>query len=194
MHRDVNVPDTPRFWDELEDQLRSGAGIAVHVPEVPHTPEYREALGRRLESTAPAKIGAERLPLIAIAAAATMVIALAGFLLWSPVTDGPQTAATPGVETTTTLASAVTGEELVVASFQHWVDGRTEAERVTNRLLNQGYDVVIQRLNVAEPTLNGQVLAIRHGVETTGTTVVEPRGAVTVVIGRTITAGENISG
>ena len=96
---------------------------------------------------------------------------------------------------TTTLASDATAEDLVVASFQRWVDGRTEAERVTNRLINDGYDVVIRRLNVAERSLNGQVLAIRHGIgNNTGTTIAQPRGQVILVIGRTLSAGDNLGG
>ncbi len=83
---------------------------------------------------------------------------------------------------------------MVVASFQRWVGGRTEAERLTNRLTNEGYDVAVRRLNVAEPAQNGQVLEIRHGIGSTGTTVVQPRGQVVLVIGRTVAAGENVSG
>jgi hypothetical protein len=76
--------------------------------------------------------------------------------------------------------------------LRRWIDGRTEAERVANRLENQGYDVVLQRLNVAERSLNGQVLEVRHGIGATGTTVGQPRGQVILVIGRTVTAGENV--
>ena len=118
----------------------------------------------------------ERLPIGALAAASAAVVLFAAFFALRPADNAPLTAATPGAETTTTLASDATAEDLVVASFQRWVDGRTEAERVTNRLINDGYDVVIRRLNVAERSLNGQVLAIRHGIgNNTGTTIAQPR-------------------
>ena len=188
------APDTPNYWRELEELLDDTAVRGVQVADVPSTPQFEATLDRRLSEVTSSFAKREHFPVAAVAAAGLLMVALAGFLTLRPGDELPTTAATPGIETTTIVAMEVSAEQMVVASFQRWVDGRTEAERLTNRLTNEGYDVVVRRLNVAEPTQNGQVLEIRHGIGSTGTTVVQPRGQVVLVIGRTVAAGENVSG
>ena len=191
-----SAPETPDYWRQLEKQLAEAAVRGLTISDIHPTPRYEGELDRHLVAHAPAVARRESLPLGALAAAAAAVVLVAAFLVLSPSDSGPITAATPGNETTTTVAAAVSAEQLVVTSFERWVDGRTDAERLENRYRNQGYDVAVQRLAVTEPSLNGQVIEVRHAAATTGTTLSDPgpRGQVTLVVGRTIAAGENISG
>jgi len=187
------APETPRFWHDLEGALSDAAVTGVRVPDIDPTPVYERVLDRTLIERAPVVARRESLPVTALAATAALVVALAGFLALGPRAEVALTSATPGVETTTTLAATVSAEQMVVNSFQRWVDGRSEAERLTTRYRNQGYDVVVQELNVAEPTLHGEVLEVRHGGGATSTTVAaQARGQVILVVGRSVAAGPNV--
>lgn len=138
---------------------------------------------------------AEPFPIGAVAAALALVVLTAATLAILPHQDGSTTAATPGTSTTVSIEAPVSAEAMVVASFQRWVDGRTEAERLQNRYTQAGYDVVVERHPVAVADLNGEVLEVRHAAGPTATTVSTDtvRGQVILVVGQAYHVGGSIS-
>jgi hypothetical protein len=191
------VPDTPTYWAQLEGLLREGARRPAADRDVPETPRYNRELRPRLQRAAMARRRAEPFPVLAVAAAVSLIVLTALTLALLPHRSGPTTAATPGTVSTTTVETVqeISAEAMVVASFERWVDGRTEAERLQNRYLHAGYDVVVERQPVAVADLNGEVLEVRHPAGPTVVTVnsVTVRGQVILVVGQAYHVGGSIS-
>lgn len=192
------VPDTPSYWSELEERLRAQAAGLRLGRGAPATPEYEAELATRLRQAAAGRRRAEPFPALAIAAALMLVVLTAGLLALTPQAPAPTTAATPGTTAptaTTTEFAEGSAEAMVVASFERWVDGRSEAERLQTRYRQAGYDVTIESRPVTVAALNGQVLQVVHVASSTPTTVrsASVRGQVILVVGQAYNVGDNIS-
>jgi hypothetical protein len=193
-----DVADTPSFWENLEGQLRDQTERIRRGLDAPVTPDFERALGGQLRSTASQRARLEPFPVMAVAAALMLIVLTAGLLALLPARPSPTTAATPGTTATTATTDAFaegSAEAMVVASFQRWVDGRTDAERLETRYAQAGYDVTIDRRPVTNASLNGQVLGVRHVASATPTTIgsAAVRGTVIVVVGQAYHVGDNIS-
>lgn len=182
-----DVPDTPRFWDELEARLVAAASGPQPL-DVPETPEFENRLDEKLVAAA-THFTEPRIPLPAVAAIAAIVLITATVLHALP-RHRTESVAQPGVARTQVAAAvaktdaAGPAEAMVVASFQRFVDPRDSVDRLASDLRNRGYEVSVERLTVADPSLDGEVLGIRHAFDVSGSTLKpgSARGPVILIV------------
>ena len=189
--RTPKSPETPRFWADLETELRQAAQIQVRPPDIPSTPRFERALLAQADS-ATAGYREPRFPAIAAAAIASMVLVTALLLQALPGLPASSGIAAPGVAPRldpvtiagVTEAPDVNAQAMVVASFARFADDRTEVDRLAAQLRNQGYEVSVSHRVVPDPSLDGQILEMRHAYDTTGATITtgEARGPVVLVV------------
>lgn len=181
----VRLPETPRFWASLEQELTDAAAVQVHNPDAPATPRFDERVGHRLAARAP-EYAEPGFPVTAFAAIVSIVLVTAMLIQFLPGLSVSNDLASPGVVPTAEVdaPATVSAEAMVVASLSRFADDRSEADRLAEDLRNRGYEVTVAQRLVTDPELHGAVLEVRHGADTTGATITaqDVRGPVILIV------------
>jgi hypothetical protein len=184
-------PETPRFWAGLEAELRETARVHVRPPAIPPTPRFEQDVLNRFDLER-ATYSEPGFPAGAMAAIAAVVVATAVLLQTLPGLPSSSGVASPGdvprpqpvAATEIVEQPPLSAQAMVVASFARFADDRTEVDRLAASLRNRGYEVSVSHRVVPDPSLDGQILEMRHAFDTTGSTIMtgEARGPVVLVV------------
>ncbi|MDH3500213.1 MAG: hypothetical protein OEM97_08835 [Acidimicrobiia bacterium] len=183
------IPDNPSFWDALEHQLRVEATVTVNPAEVPATPEFDGAVLSHLAGRGPVYTE-PGFPVIALAAIAAIILAAAGLIQLLPGMATDAQVASPGARARVEpMPEPVSAEPMAVASFIRFTDQRSEADRMVDELRDRGYEVTVTHQTVSDPSLDGEILGVRHADDTSGVTLstLDARGAVILIVAKAAT-------
>ncbi len=181
-----DIPETPRYWAELERRLRNATGVCLGRTEAPATPEFE---GRLLEHLAPGSYREPRFPAVAAAAMIAIAMCTAVLLQWLPGRTAPAEVAAPGVTRPPVVMSSFEPTPIEIIPFespsdrslQPGVQALSEVDRLTANLRDRGHEVQITYRLVTDPSLDGEILEVRHAFET-GISVLLKHEAKTPVI------------
>lgn len=166
-----DISETPRYWAELERQLRTAAGVSLARPDAPATPEFD---GRLLEHLAPDSYREPRFPVVAAAAMIAIAMGTAVLLQWLPGRSAPAEVAAPGVTRAPVVMSSFEPTPIEIIPFESAADRSlqpvdpvlSDVDRLTADLRDRGHDVQITYRPVTDPSLDGEILEVRHAFET----------------------------